>query len=518
MDEAAAPPAPGTAGAAPVREAVLAGRFFGSAGADARAAVAALVAETEPAAILRAWFGEAHLAAIARDRAPAEALRGALDRDIAALDALLSAQLDAVLHQPRLRRLEGSWRGLAWLVDRLPTTGGRVKLRLLTARWAELCRDLERAVEFDQSQLFAKIYEEEFGTAGGEPFGLMAIDHEVRHMPSADHPTDDVGALTALSAVAAAAFTPMVLAASPALVGLDSFAEAAPAFDLADALNDPEHARWRNAAAGEDMRFLCVALPRILARAPWPDDGTRADRFRYRGHAAGAAQRVWTTPVYGLAAAAIRAFDRHSWPGEIRGAEPQAEPTGGVLDNLPWERFPSDPPGAPPPRAPLELALTDEQERQLSDGRLVPLSALEGLPEASFGALPSLHRPPRMTTAVADANQRLSTQVNTLLCVSRFAHCIKLIGRDMIGSNREAEEIEFALQRWLSRFVSGLGSGGAEVTAKYPLMDARVEVRERRGRPGVYGCTVHLRPHHQLDEVGAAFRLVTEFVPRKAAA
>jgi type VI secretion system protein ImpD/type VI secretion system protein ImpC len=502
--------------ATPLRDAVLAGCFLGRDPAAAR--LAALVAESDPAALLLDWFGEQRLADIARDILPAEALRGALDRDIAALDAMLSAQLDAVLHAPRLRRLEGSWRGLAWLVDRLPATGGRVRAKLLSARWAEICRDLERAVEFDQSQVFKKIYEEEFGTAGGEPFGMIAADYEVRHLPAPGHPTDDVGALTALAGVAAAAFAPIVLAASPALVGLDRFADAAPAFDLADALGGPEHARWRNAAGLEDMRFLCVALPRVLGRAPWPDDGSRVDRFRYRGHAAGAEQRVWTTPVYGLAAAAARAFDRNAWPGEVRGAEPQEEATGGVLDGLAWERFPSDPPGAPPPRAPLDLALTDEQERQISDGRLVPLSALEGLAEASFGALPALHRPPRMNSAIAEANQRLSTQINTLLCVARFAHCIKLMGRDMVGSNREAPEVEYELQKWLDRFVSGLGSGGAEVTAKYPLTDAKVEVRERRGKPGVYGCTVHLKPHHQLDEVGAAFRLVTEFSPRRQAA
>jgi type VI secretion system protein ImpD/type VI secretion system protein ImpC len=509
---------PEAAGASPLREAVLAGRFHGRADAGAAEALAGLLAGDDPGHCLLRWFGPARLAALGRDALPAAALRGALDRDIAALDAMLSAQLDAVLHDARLRRLEGCWRGLAWLVDRLPAAGGRIKVKLLSARWTELCRDLERAVEFDQSQLFRKVYEEEFGTAGGEPFGMIAADYEIRHLPAPGHPSDDVGALTALAGIAAAAFTPMVLAASPALVGLDSFAEAAPAFDLAAALQGPEHARWRNAAAQEDMRFLCVALPRVLARPPWPDDGGRADRFRYRGHAAGAAQRVWTTPVYGLAAVAIRAFERHGWPGEVRGAEPQEEAVGGVLDGLPWERFPSDPPLGPPPRAPLDLALTDEQERQISDGRLIPLSALEAQAEASFGALPSLHRPPRMSSSIADANQRLSTQINTLLCVSRFAHCIKLMGRDMVGSNREAEDVEAELQKWLGRFISGLGSGGAEVTAKYPLLEARVEVRERRGRPGVYGCTIHLRPHHQLDEVGAAFRLVTEFAPRRAAA
>jgi type VI secretion system protein ImpD/type VI secretion system protein ImpC len=499
-----------------LREQVLAGRILGAAGAGAE--LAALVAARDAGEILLGWFGPAALAECARGPDAAGRLRAALDRDIAQLDAMISAQLDAVLHHARLRRLEGSWRGLAWLVERLPASGSRVRLRMLTARWPELCRDLERAVEFDQSQLFKKIYEEEFGTAGGEPFGMIAADYELRHAPAADHPTDDVAALTALAGVAAAAFAPMVFAAAPALVGLDSFADAAPAFDLADVLKRPEHARWRGAAAVEDLRFIGVALPRLLARAPWADDGSRADHFRYRGHAAGPAQRVWMTPVYALAAAAMRAFERNSWPGEVRGAEPQAEAVGGVIEALPAERFASDAGSGPPPRPPLELALTDEQERQISEGNLIALSALEGLPEASFGALPSLHRPPRMNTAIAEANQALSTQINTLLCVSRFAHCIKLMGRDMVGSFKDADEIQFTLQRWLEGFVSGLGSGGPEVAARYPLLEARVEVRERRGRPGVFGCTVHLRPHHQLDELGAAFRLVTEFTPRRAAA
>jgi type VI secretion system protein ImpD/type VI secretion system protein ImpC len=507
-----------SAEAVPLRDAVLSGRFLGRTDASAGEALASLVSTPDAGLQLRAWFGEARLAAMARDAAPGEALRGALDRDIARIDQMLSAQLDAILHAPRLCRLEGSWRGLAWLVDRLPPGGSRIRVKMLTARWAEICRDLERAVEFDQSQMFRKVYEEEFGTAGGEPYGLIAADYEIRHLPAPGHPTDDVGALTALASVAAAAFTPIVLAASPELLGLDSFAEAPPAFDIGAVLQGPEHARWRNAAAQDDMRFLCLTLPRVLARAPWADDGARADRFRYRGHAAGAAQRVWTTPVYALAAVAIRAFDRFGWPGEVRGAEPQEDAVGGVVDGLAWERFASDPPHGPPPRAPLELALTDEQERQLSDGRLVPLSALEAQAEASFGALPSLHRPPRMNTAIAEANQRLSTQVNTLLCVSRFAHCIKLMGRDMVGSGREAEDVQTELQGWLNRFISGLGTGGAEVTAKYPLLDAKVEVREKRGKPGVYGCTVHLQPHHQLDEVGAAFRLITEFAPRRVAA
>jgi type VI secretion system protein ImpD/type VI secretion system protein ImpC len=498
-----------------LRNAVLAGRFMGD--REAASDLAQLVASSDPAVHLRLWFGPQWLAELRLQDDPAGLLRAAIDRDVAALDAALSTQLDAILRHPRLRRLEGSWRGLQWLVGRLPPIGSRIRLRMLHIRWAEVCRDLERAIEFDQSHLFRKIHEEEFGMAGGDPFGLIACDHEVRHRPVPNHPTDDIGALSSLAGIAAAAFAPMILGASPDLLGLQSFTELTPTFDTAAVLQDASHQRWRQAATQEDLRFIGIALPRVLGRAPWVDDGARVDRFRFRHLAGGADERVWTSPVYGFAAAAIRAFDRYSWPAELRGADISEEAMGGVLDDLPFERFYSDLPHQVPPRAPLEVCLTDEQENALSDAGLVALSALDGLPEACFGALPSRHRPPRMVSGVANANQRMSAQLNTMLCVSRFAHCVKLMGRDMTGSFLEPSEVETRLQSWLNQFISGPGLATQSVTARYPLQDAKVEVRERRGRPGVYNCTVHLKPHHQLDEVGASFRLVTEFAPRTSA-
>jgi type VI secretion system ImpC/EvpB family protein len=503
---------------ASLRETVLAGRFLGVAGAHAAADLASLVASDDAADHLLLWFGPQWLGALREQPNAVGVLRAALDRDIAAIDAMVSRQLDAVLHHARLRRLEGSWRGLRWLVDRLPEVAGRVQLKLLHARWAEVCRDIERALEFDQSHLFRKVHEEEFGMAGGEPYGLLAMDYEVRHRPSAAYPSDDVSTLAGLAGVAAAAFSPMILAAAPELLGMDSFADVSPSFDFSGLMDGPDYHRWRQAAAQEDLRFVGVALPRVLARAPWADDGCRVDRFRFRSHSPGPAQRVWTSPVYGFAAAALRAFDRYSWPAEVRGADISEQATGGVLENLPFERFYSDLPFEPPARAPLEVAFTDEQENQISGAGLVPLSALDGLPEACFGALPSLHRPPRSSTAIAEANQRISSQLNTLLCVSRFAHCVKLMGRDMTGSFLDPSDVQSRLQRWLNGFVSGGGLASAAATAKYPLLEARVEVRERPGRPGVYNCTIHLKPHHQLDDIGASFRLVTEFAPRNAAA
>ena len=496
-----------------MREAVLAGRFLGA--APAARAVAAFVAEREPAAILRGWLGEARLREIAAGPDQRAVLEEALDRDIAALDRMISRQLDAVLHAPRLRRLEGSWRGLHWLVDS-SVQDRLVKVRLLPVRWVELARDLERAAEFDQSALFRLIYEEEFGTPGGEPFGMLAADFEIRPGPGPGHPVDDVTVLNQLAAIGAAAFCPVVLPASPALLGLDDFHEIGATLSLADILRGPERARWRTLASREDTRFLALVLPRTLGRAPWEDDGSRADRFRYHEAAGRADQRVWTAATYALAAVAARAFTRFRWPGEIRGADPGWEATGGVVETLPHQRFRADPPG-PPPRPPLEVSLTDEQEREAANAGLIALCGLEALPEAAFGAVPSLYKPPRMTGQAAEANQRLSAQLNTVLCVSRFAHVLKLMGRDMIGSFMAAGDVETRLQQWLNRHVSGL-AGGGDTASRYPLRDARVEVRDRPGRPGTYGCTIHLQPHYQLDEVGAVFRLVTDLNAPRAAA
>jgi type VI secretion system protein ImpD/type VI secretion system protein ImpC len=461
------------------------------------------------AAALGTWFGAA---------APVlhqgfEALREALDRDVAVLDAMIHQQLESVLQHPEMRRIEGSWRGLHGLVARLPGSS-QVRLRMLSVSWTELCRDFERASGFDRSDLFQLVYEQEFGHAGGEPFGLLCADFDVVALPARDRRTDDVAALVHLAGIAAAAFAPTVLAAHPAILGLDGFEDLGAALDLAEALRSPAHRRWQRLQEQEDSRFLAVLLPRALARAPWADDGIRADRFRPGGRLG---PRLWTSPVYAFAATTLRAFQRHGWPADIRGALLAEEPSGGVVEGLPVEHFAGDPAG-PPPRPPVEVALADLQERQIAEAGLLPLLALEGLPEGSFAAAPSLHRPPRMTTETANANQRLSAQFNAVLCVSRFAHCIKIMGREMVGASRTATEIQLHLQRWLSGFVNESGGGNGPLAARFPLRTARVEVRALAGRPGSFGCVIHLQPHYQLDEVGAAFRLVTDLSTQRRAA
>lgn len=497
----------------PLRIAVLAGRFFSAghrAEAERLAAFQAVPkARLAVAEMLLEWFGEA---ALLRALAVPGGVRMALDRDVSAIDALVGAQLDAILHEPRMARMEGRWRGLFWLVDGFEP-GNRIKVKLLSAAWTEICRDLERAAEFDQSHMFRKIYEDEFGTPGGEPYGLLVIDHEVRHRPGPDAPTDDVTALKLLSAVAAAAFVPTVLSASPALLDLESFAELNGVADPTAPMRSAEYVRWRGLFTQEDIRFIAVTLPRVLARQPWRDDPRRHDGFRYEEFAPDAASRVWSAAGYGFAATVVRAFSNFAWPADVRGVETDRR-AGGLVDELPQEPFLTDPGGAWS-RPPVEVSLTDRQERQLVDAGMMPLSAIPFTEDAVFGAVRSLQTPQSYTgptASAANANARLSTQINTLLCVSRFAHYVKMLGRSMVGSFRTGEEIEQQLQRWLSNFVNTNVTGGSEARAKYPLISGRVSVRERPGRPGVFGCVVQLQPYFQLDDVAATFRLTTDIV------
>jgi type VI secretion system ImpC/EvpB family protein len=493
--------------AAPLRDAVLAGRFFGTRHVEQARAVAEFAVD-EPAQAVRRWFGaSAAQRLLALDQ---DALRGVLDRDIAAIDSLLSEQVDAILQNARMRRLEGSWRGLAWLVGGLEP-GAQVKVRLLTVSWAEVCRDLERAAEFDQSNLFRLIYEGEFGMPGGEPFGVLLVDHEVRHRPTSRAPTDDVAAIAGLAAIAAASFAVVVLAASPALLDVDEFADLAMASDPASPLRQPLHDRWRSLAGRDDMRFVCVVMPRVLARPPWADDPARADGFRYVEYAPQATNRVWMSAGYPFAAVVARAFTNHAWPADIRGVDIDRE-GGGVVTQLPVEGFTTDPPGVWA-RPPLDLVLHDGQERMLVEAGLMPLSALPYGVDAAFTATGSLQQPRSYAGAAgeaATANARISSQINAMLCASRFAHYIKVIVRDMVGTLETPAKIEQRLQTWLNGYINAAINAGPETRARQPLVAGRVTVSERMGRAGAYGCTIQLQPHFQLDDIRATFRLVTE--------
>lgn len=459
----------------------------------------------------RLWFGTDQIRRLLIDPA---ALRGALDRDIATIDAILSEQIDAILHHPRLLKLEGSWRGLAWLVWGADLSS-RLKVKVFNITWAAICRDLELASEFDQSHLFRKIYEEEFGSPGGEPYGFLIVDHDVRHRSDATSRTDDVSGLAALSSVAAAAFAPVIVGASPALLEVDGFDDLANVIDITAPLSNADHARWRGLAARADMRFVGVALPRMLVRSPWEDDGTRSDGFRYAEYVTSARQRVWASAAYAFGAVVARAFATFAWPADVRGAETDRI-GGGVVQDVLSEPFGTDRDRAWT-RIPLEIVWNDRQERELLSAGLIPLAAIPNCEELVFGAVRSLQAPQRFegaNAAAANANARMSAQINSILCASRFAHHLKMMGRQMVGSFRTQGEIERELQAWLSRYVNGNTSATGDSRARFPLVDGRVEVREHEGKPGSFGCVVRLQPHYQLDDVTATFQLVTNLGER----
>ncbi|WIM12887.1 MAG: uncharacterized protein OJF58_003850 [Enhydrobacter sp.] len=503
----ALPHAPSLRPGRPLREAVLSGQFFGDRHAAAAGELAAFLhGGLDAADGLRAWFGE-DLAGLLTTGA----LRAALDRDIANIDAALGEQLDAVLHAPRFLALEGRWRGLAWLISGVEP-GRRIKVRLLPVSWTELCRDLERALEFDQSVTFRRIYEDEFGMPGGEPYGLMVIDHAVRHRVSPGGTTDDVGALGQLSAIAAAAFMPVVLSLDPAVLEVDAFADLDGVRDIVAPLSGPDHMRWRNLAGRADMRFIAVTLPRLLARAPWSDDPGRLDGFRYREHGAAPDTRVWMSAAYAFAACAVRAFADNGWPADVRGVEIDRV-GGGLVTRLAVEPFASGPPLAWP-RRPVEYQFSHQHEHALVEAGLMPVGVLPFGSELVFGAARSMQTPASYagpSAATAEANARLSAQINAMLCAARFAHLLKVMGRDMVGAFRTADEIERQLNRWLQDYVDANVNSTGDLRARFPLVEGAVQVSERPGKPGVFGCTMHLRPHYQLDDVAATFHLVTEF-------
>lgn len=499
-----------TAADTSLRAAVLGGRLLGAANEAVRTDLLAFLLAPADQALGR-WYGDAI----------PSATREALDRDIVAVDDLIAAQLDAILHHPRMLRLEARWRALFWLITQTDGWIG-VRIRVLAIRWNELARDLTRAGrEFDQSEMFRKIYEEEFGQAGGEPYGLMVIDHDVSHLPQGTPPVDDVTVLDRLRGIAAAAFVPMVLGAAPRLLGLESFEDLQRLPDLATTFTQTEYAAWNALMGRRDTEFLAVMLPHVLVRPPWEDDPFHPLPFRYREHAPTTAERVWTTPGFAFAFVAARAFAHYGWPANVRGADVDIDDdgsvwdAGGIVSNLPVEWFRTDPEGVWP-RLPLQIVLTEHQERDLVNAGLMPVSTLPFSTELLFGVAPSLRRPETHIgpdAAVADANARLASQINAVLCASRFAHCLKVMARDMLGSVQTPDMIQRRLQAWLTEYVNGSQSDDPDLQARYPLQEGVVEIRERPGMPGSFACKMYLKPHYQLNGVGALFSLDTEIAP-----
>lgn len=441
------------------------------------------------------------------DRVTATDLRLRIDRTIALIDTLLTEQVNAVIHHPRFQALEAAWRSLRRLV-RTAGANPRIKIRVLDLRWAELCRDLERTIEFDQSHLFYKIYEEEFGTPGGEPFGLLIGDYHIAHRRGPGRSTDDVAALREMSRIAAAAFAPFIVGVTPEFFGLDSFAELCLPVNLPAIFQLPEYLRWRSFQDTEDSRFVGLVMPRILARQTYRDDDSRVDEFRFEEECGAHEQLLWGAGAYGFAGVVMRAFAESGWFTHIRGGILGIE-EGGLIPELEIPSFETDDRGVAT-IFPAEVTIEDRQEAELGELGLIPMVRANGTSLAVFCGNASAQRPKTYDRLATTVNARLSSMLQYILCVCRFAHYLKVIGRETLGSVKSAAEVEQRLQSWIGQFVNVNEHASLATMAQYPLREARIEVRELPGKPGAYYCTASLKPHFQLERVETSFRLVTE--------
>jgi type VI secretion system ImpC/EvpB family protein len=436
-----------------------------------------------------------------------------LVRDIARLDDLLNRQVNAILHHPDFQQFEASWRGLRYLVDHA-AEAENVKVRVLQLSWRELAKDMDKALEFDQSQLFRKVYSEEFGTPGGEPFGLLVGDYVVRPRPGPGHPTDDVLTLTGVASVAAASFAPFVTSAHPAFLDLEGFWELERPRNLEPTFAQPEYVKWRALRDAVDARFLGLTLPRVLMRLPYDGTGpARADGFPFREEvgAPDRAQYLWGNAAYAFGAVVIQAFGDCGWFADIRGVRP-GQSGQGLAAGLPVQSFATDKAGVVP-KCSTDVMLTEYQEKELADLGFMPLCHCPGTDLTAFFSNQSVQKPKVYDREAGTVNARLSAMLQYVLCVSRFAHYLKVMARDKVGEFSDPGGCETHLQRWLHNYTVANTEVDAETKARYPLRESRVEVKEVPGKPGSFQCLMHLQPHTQLDQVLASIRLVTQLSP-----
>lgn len=422
-----------------------------------------------------------------------------LDLRIAELDRLMSAQINEVLHHPDFQALEGSWRGLHHLV-RQSETGPMLRLKVMSASKAELVRDFRTAADFDQSGLFRKVYEEEYGTFGGAPFACLIGDYAFSRSPG------DLYLLEELSHIAAAAHAPFIAAASPHLFGMERFTEIGRVRQLSKVFETVEYTRWKAFRESEDARYVGLVLPRVLARLPYGADTVPVDAFSFEEEVDGQAHEryLWCNAAYAYGCRLTAAFARHGWLAAIRGVE-----GGGLVEGLPAHTFKTEE-GDLALKCPTEVALTDRTEKQLSDLGFIALVHCKHTDTAAFFSGSSVQKARAYLTDLANANVRLSTQLPYLFAVSRIAHYLKAIMRDKIGAFASRENVESHLNTWLSQYVLLDDSASQEAKARAPLREARVEVATVPGRPGCYRAAAFLQPHFQLDELTVSLRLVTD--------
>jgi type VI secretion system protein ImpC len=418
---------------------------------------------------------------------------------IAQIDHLLSIQLNEILHHPSFQKLEGSWRGLKYLLDQ-SETGTGLKIKVMNCTKKELLKDLQRAPEFDQSALFKKIYEEEYGVFGGSPFGAIIGDYEFGKHP------EDIELLDQVSHVAAAAHAPFISGTSPDLFNLSSFTELGNPRDLAKVFDTTEYAKWKSFRQSEDARYVALCLPRILGRLPFGKESKPIEAFNYEEHVDGTdhSKYLWVNAAYALGTRLTQSFAKYGMCVAMRGVE-----GGGLVEGLPVHNFYTDE-GDVAMKCPTEVPITDRREKELADLGFAPLVHCKGTDYAAFFSVQSCQKPKLYDDDKANANARLSAQLPYLMACSRFAHYLKAMMRDKIGSFMSREEAEAFLNRWIIKYVTPDDSASPATKAERPLREARIDVSEVPGKPGVYRAVAFLRPHFQLDELTVSLRLVAE--------
>jgi type VI secretion system protein ImpC len=433
------------------------------------------------------------------------------------IDDQMSLQLAAIMHHSALLQLEGSWRGLKYLVAN-SNISEQLKVRVLNATKQELADDLAKADEYDQSVLFKQIYDNEFGMAGGRPYGVLVGDYEItKH-------NEDVEFLDAMSHVAAAAFAPFIAGASHDLLGLKKdFRELSKPRELESIFEGPEYIKWRGFRESEDSRFVSLALPRVLARVPYGEKTKRISEFNYE-EAPSLRQMdgppvprplehneyCWMNASYVLAARLTNAFDQYGWCTAIRGKD-----GGGRVEQLPTHVFMSDD-GDMDQKCPTEIGITDRRDGELSKLGFIPLLHYKNTDYAVFFSGQTVQKLAKWDRPEAQANAEISARLPYVLATSRFAHFLKFMGRDLIGMFKEAEDVERLLNRWITNYVNANPAADQEMKARYPLRAAKVEVKEIPGKPGSYNAVAWLRPWLQMEELTASLRMVASIPKGKS--
>ncbi len=428
-----------------------------------------------------------------------------INERVAEIDKIISDQLNAIMHNEDFQSLEASWRGLHDMVFGTET-GTRLKLRLLNVSKKDLLKDLESAVDHDMSTLFKKVYEEEYGTFGGSPFSLLIGDYQFGRHPQ------DMALLARLSKVAAASHAPFIAAASPAMFDMASFTELGVPRDLSKIFESAELATWRGFRESEDSRYVALVLPRYAARLPYGANTVPVEGFNFEEDVDGTdhGKYLWANAAYQLGLRITNAFASYGWTTAIRGVE-----GGGKVDGLTAHAFKTDE-GDVMLKCPTEVSITDRREKELNDLGFISIVNAKGTDFATFFGGQTTNKPKVYNKDNANANAELSARLPYVLAASRFAHYIKVIMRDKVGSFQTRGDVEAYLNNWISDYVLLNESAPQAMKARFPLSEGRVDVTDVAGKPGTYNATVFLKPHFQMEGLTASIRLVAE-LPAAAA-